>query len=385
MKTFCQWFTILVFCGVLLLCSALFFAIPDREFSPQENRSLAQMPEFTGEALFSGSFASDMNLYYADQFPFRNQLIRLKSGSELLLHKGEHNGVLYSNGQLAVRNFNAYRSRVQIAEDTDYFYTESIDAQLKAVASFARNSSIPVYTLLPPRTIDIVDSAFSYDRPQEDDLFTRAESILGSDQGYINVLPLLREKHQAGEYVYYKTDHHWTTLGAYYAYTEFMEAIGQEESILPRSAFSVEEIPDFTGTTGAKGSFPIYEKDVLQIWHHTSETNYTVIADDEALSGLYERKHLAADGDTYSVFLDGTHNITTITKPGENRQTLLIAKDSFANSLIPFLVAHYDIVAVNLRTNTNLSTLAELYAPDGILLVYNMENLVTSGDLGNIR
>lgn len=385
MKTFCQWFTTLVLCGVLLLGAVLFFVLPDRDFSPEENRSLAQRPTLTPDSLFSGTFASDMNRYYADQFPFRNELIRLKSGTELLLLKGENNGVLYSRDQLAVRNFNTYRSRVQIAEDTDYYYIESTDAQLKAVAAFAQNASVPVYTLLPPRTIDIVDSEFSYDRPQGDSLFTLAESILGADKGYINVLPLLREKHEGGEYVYYKTDHHWTTLGAYYAYTEVMKAMGQEALILPGSAFSVEEIPDFTGTTGAKGSFPSYEKDVLQIWHHTMETDYTVIVDGEVLPGLYERKHLAEGGDTYSVFLDGTHNVTTITKEGANRQTLLIAKDSFANSLIPFLAEHYDIVAVNLKTNTNLSALMDLYGPDKVLLVYNMENLITSGDLGNLR
>lgn len=385
LKSFCQWLTILIFCLILLLGSVLFFALPDKAFSSEENRTLAQMPDFNSKALFSGSFASDINTYYADQFPFRNQLVRLKSGTELLLLKGENNGVLYSRDQLAVRNFHAYRSRIQIAENTDRFYSDSIEAQLTAVSRFAQNRDIPVFTILPPRTVDIADSAFSYDRPQGDALFTQAKEILGANNGYLDLLPLLREKYESGEYVYYKTDHHWTTLGAYYAYCEFMKALGQGENILPRSAFSIEEIPHFSGTTAAKGNFPLYEKDTLQLWHYPGESDFEVIADGVPLSGLYERKHLEANGDTYSVFLDGTHNITTIIKPGKERQTLLIPKDSFANSLIPFLAESYNIVAVNLRTNTDLTSLIELYDPTAVLLVYNIENLITSGDLGNLR
>lgn len=385
MKAFCQRLTVAVFLAVLAMGSVLFWAMPDQAYSPEENRSLAQMPELDGEALFSGKFASDMNSYFADQFPFRSFFVRLKSGTELLLLKGENNGVLYSKEQLAVRSFHAYRSRVQIAQDTDYYYAESVEAQLQALNAFSQSTDFPVLTLLPPRTIDIADSAFAYDRPWGDGIFRQISDTLEADAGYVELLPLLRQRYEDGEYVYCKTDHHWTTLGAYYAYGELMKALGREADILPFSAFSIEEIPHFSGTTAAKGSFPLYEEDVLQLWHYAGEDSYEVIADGAPLSGLYERKHLKEDGDTYSVFLDGTHNITTITKKEANRQTLLVAKDSFGNSLIPFLAAHYNIVAVNLRTNTNLTALTELYEPDALVVIYNIENLITAGDLGNIR
>lgn len=385
MKAFCQRLTAAVFLTVLAMGFLLFLILPDQAYSPEENRSLAQMPDLNDETLFSGSFASDMNRYVADQFPFRNFFVRLKSGTELLLAKAENNGVLYSMDQLAVRNFRAYRSRVQISGDTDYYYAESVEAQLHALNTFSQSTDLPVLTLLPPRTIDIADSAFSYDRPWGDDLFTQISDTLEADAGYVELLPPLRQRYEDGEYVYYKTDHHWTTLGAYYAYGELMKALGQEADILPLSAFTIEEIPHFSGTTAAKGAFPLYDEDVLQLWHYAGEDSYAVVADGTALPGLYERKHLTPDGDTYSVFLDGTHNITTITKKDANRQTLLVAKDSFGNSLIPFLAAHYDIVAVNLRTNTNLTALTKFYQVDGLVVIYNIENLITAGDLGNIR
>ncbi len=382
MKAFLEKLTVILFCALLGLCALLFVILPDRQESPEENRSLAQIPKLTASSLLSGEFTSDMNVYFADQFPFRNALVRIKSGTELLLLKGENNGVLYRRDQLAVRSFHAYRSRVRICENTDRYYEESLSAQLDAFRAFGEGAAVPVLTLLPPRTIDVTDASFAYDRPNGDSLFSQIrEKEL---PGYIEILPLLREKYEDGEYVYYRTDHHWTTLGAYYAYGEVMKALGREGEILPASAFTIEEIGDFSGTTAAKGSFPLYREDVVQLWHLPHEGAYAVIADGEQLPGFYVRSHLETR-DKYAVFLDGTHNLVTVTKEGEPRPTLLIAKDSFADSLIPFLASSYNIVAVNLKSHTDLTPLIEQYDPEAVLVVYNIENIITSGDLGNLR
>lgn len=376
--------TVILFCLVLAGFSILFWALPHEAFSQQENRTLAQSPTLTWDAILSGDFASETNLFFADQFPFRNQFVRLKSATELSLLKGENNGVLYNKGQLAVRNFNAYRSRIKISENTDRIYLESVKAQLNAVNALAEKTELPLITLIPPRTIDIAASAYSYESPDSKELFQLLERTLSEESGYIDTLSLLRPKFEKGEYVYYGTDHHWTTLGAYYAYCEIMSALGKADSVIPADSFRKEQIEGFSGTTAAKGSFPTYEKDILELWHLPDDDAYSVVADGEELEGFYSRKYLDT-GDPYAAFLDGTHNITTITKPGEDRETLLIAKDSFANCLIPFLARSYNLVAVQLRTNTNLSELAEHYEADGILILYNTENLITSGDLGNIR
>ena len=122
----------------------------------------------------------------------------------------------------------------------------------------------------------------------------------------------------------------------------------------------------------------------MELWHLPDDGEYTVTVDGEPLDGFYERSYLDV-ADKYSVFLDGTHNVTEIRKPGEERETLLIAKDSFANCLIPFLAREYDIVALNLRTNTALSAAVETYSADALLIVYNVENIITSADLGNLK
>ena len=155
----------MLFCTVLAVFTVLFFALPDRTFSQKENRALAQMPKPEYEAIVAGDFAAEVNRYYADQFPLRDRFVELKSATELLLLKGENHGVLYSKNQLAVRSFHAYASRIRITEDTDRIYFDSIQAQLEAVDTFAETSAIPVVVAIPPRTVDVADSLYAYDRP----------------------------------------------------------------------------------------------------------------------------------------------------------------------------------------------------------------------------
>ena len=372
--------TVISFCLIIAILSVLFVVLPDKEFSEQENRNLEQAPELNNDTFFSGEFAKDTNVYYSDQFPFRNLFVKIKSFSELSLLKGENNGVLYSEEQLAVKDFNAYQSIINIVEDTDRIFLDSAEAQLKAIDTLGKNLEIPLVTVIPPRTIDIADSKFSYDRPDGDKIFEIMQNTLGEDTGYIDTLGILRPKYEQGEYVYYRTDHHWTTQSAYYIYCEIMKQLGRADNIIPKT----EVIEDFSGTTAARANFPIYKKDTLEIWHLDDDDQYTVIADDENIGGFYNRSYLEKS-DKYSVFLDGTHGVTTIKKNGAERDTLLIAKDSFANCLIPFLAREFDIVALNLADSSFITAYAETYQADAVLLVYNTENLITTGELGKLK
>lgn len=384
MKKITELLTVILFCAVIASLSVAFWLLPDREFSPQENRNLAAFPDFNAEAFFSGTFGKDMNVYIADQFPLRDAFVKLKGGAELGLFRGENNGVLYSYDQLAVKDFDAYKSILETTEDTDRIYIDSIRAQLDHLAQFGERTEIPVVTLIPPRTIDVADGLFRYDRPDGDLLYDLAAATLTDTAGYVDTLSLLREKFEAGEYVYYRTDHHWTTLGAYYAYREVMRSFGKADAVLPPEAFEIEQSDPFSGTTAARGGFPFYKKDVLELWHLPDDGAYQITADGEDLDGFYARGYLS-ENDKYAVFLDGTHNLTTVKKQGEERETLLVAKDSFANCLIPFLAREYDVVAVNIHTVTALTAAAEACGADAILIVCNGENLITTGDLGKIK
>ena len=191
----------------------------------------------------------------------------------------------------------------------------------------------------------------------------------------------MRAAYEAGEYIIYRTDHHWTTYGAYEAYVRIMNALGAGENIIAKDEFSVEKVDGFSGTTAARANFPCCPRDVLEIWTLPDEGDYTVIADGADIGGFYNRERLEPS-DKYSVFLDGTHGVTAVTKKsGEARKTLLVIKDSFANCLIPFLSREFDIVALDISSAAQLKSAVEQYSPDALLTVCNAENIVSNGAL----
>jgi hypothetical protein len=385
MKKYSELMTIVFFCLIVFSFAIFFYILPDAEYSEQEKRPLEQAPELNTENFFSGEFAKDINKYYADQFPLRNLFVKIKSAAELGLGKGENNGVLYSYDQLAMKEFlanNIYEFE-QSQKKTDRIYLDSVEVQLKSVNTLADKLSVPLVTVLPPRTIDIADSKFTYDRPDGDKMFDMMNEILSEKAGYIDTLSLLRPKYEQGEYVYYRTDHHWTTLGAYYVYCEIMESLGCGDKIVPKEDFNIESVEGFIGSTAANANFPFFKKDVIEIWHLDDDERYEVIADGEDMGGFYVRS-FADTEDKYSLFMGGVHNTVSITKKGEERKTLLIARDSFSDCLVPFLAREFNIVTINLDINQDVAFAASYYEADAVLLVYNAENIIKTANLSNV-
>ena len=407
MKKFINILTSALFAAFLLMFTAAFVLTPDMNFSEEENRSLTTFPKFTWERLLDGSFSSDINEYFADQFPARDMLVGIKGVAETILWKSENNGVLLGDhGQLAVRLFDAYKSRLERTPDMDYYYEENIAVSVDALNAFAESSAVPVTTLFPPRTVDVAVSAFDYPTEIRDALAAQITETLLPCAGYIDLLPVMTERYAAGEDVYYRTDHHWTTYGAYIAYTMLMHEWGMDDEILPQEAFTVETIDNFYGTTWSRAGYKFVGPDTLELWSLGNEDDFTTTCYAEkqvkgedgkptkvkeatkSFSGWLNREYLAKK-DKYAAFLDGTHNEQAVFKTnGEERprSRLLIAKDSFANTMVPFLAQHFDLVIVNLAGRmTDLTSYTEEYGCDRILIVWNFANLVENNILAAIQ
>ena len=373
---------------------AAFWIIPDADFSPEENRPLQTFPTVNAESWLDGQVSSRLITYYSDQFPLRNAWVGLHALGELGAGRGESNGVLVGqNGQLAVRRFDAYLSRFERLEDTDCYSSSHVDRGLAAVVSLQQTlqkKNIPLCVLLAPRTIDVTVSDFAYPSDISDGLDATIQSAMQA--GGVNSVELMetfREMHENGEYVYYRTDHHWTTKGAYTAYVAVMESWGMGDQVLPESYFTVREVPDFYGTTHSRAGLFFIPADTLEIWEAADDDRYTVFElngdSTKAIieSGFISEKYLS-EKDKYGAFLDGTHRMLFIMDKeaaarGESRPRLLLARDSFANSMVPFLARHFDICMVNLSGGmTNLTELCEEYGCQRVLIVCNRENLIAS-------
>ena len=385
-----NYITSVLFAAILFGFAIAFFVLPDHSFSEQENRSLRTLPKLRFDTLISGDYASEINDYFADQFPMRDSLVGLKGIAELALGKQENNGILLgSGGQLADRLFDIKRQAGDTVSDMDMFDPETIHAAGEGLARVEASLSVPFDAFLVGRTVDVASSAFSYPSHISDALLQQMKET-ARDVSLIETVDIFRQKYDNGEYVYYKTDHHWTTLGAYYAYAEILRTYGMEDDILPIETFTRTTVSDaFYGTAWSAGGMKFVSPDSIELWTRGNEDMLAVTADGRELDGLYSMGYLQRK-DQYSVFLDGTHDVVTVRmRDGTERPTLLLLKDSFANSVAPFLAQHFDLVLLNLSSTrsdfTNVTALAEQYEADRVLLIYTLENVVTADKLSRFH
>ncbi len=380
-----------VFLTLLFGLSLSFWLLPDQAFSEQENRGLAPLPRFSVERLLSGELSRQVDDYFADQFPNREGLVGLKGVCELALGKGEDNGILLGeNGRLARVRFSLHLPSGNATDPLDTFDEAAVE---KACQGIGRaNRGTPRFSvMLTGRNLDVYAKSFSYPTQGSERLLSCVEGHLNAlGVTSIDTVRLLRERAEDGEEVYYRTDHHWTTRGAYYAYQAFMREMGREDEILDERVFEKEQGSDaFFGTLWSASGMRWVMPDRVELWTLGDEDDYRVVADGVELEGFYTRRHLQ-EKDCYRVFLDGTHDVVTVTKrDGAERERLLLIKDSFANSLAPFLARHYDLILCNLsstRTDfTDVQALAARYEADRTLLVYTLENLLTADRLERLH
>ncbi len=395
--------TTALFAVFVFVLSLAFIFTPDKESSQTERRKLQQFPEFNWGSFSSGKFGSQINEYFNDQFPLRETFLEIKTAFERLLLKRENNGVLIGkDGQLAVRLFQATDGEIHSDADgnyieepyTDKFYEANVKSQLDAIKeleSSLAEKGVKLYVLLPPRTVDVACSAFYYPSENSDALIRCVRENAAGLENFIDMYDIYRARYDNGEYVYYKTDHHWTTLGAYYAYAELCKAAGV--SALAQSSFTVNvAADDFTGTTAAKGGMLHNDTDTVEYWTAKDSSNVKLkmfVSNDysgkngETRDSLFDLSYI--DGyDKYGMFLSGTNVYTEIThSDGAFHKKALLLKDSFGHSLAQFLACRYDLTVLNLADLAKINIDPQEY--DCVFICYNLENVITARHLLKLR
>ena len=356
-------------------------------FSVQENRSLQGSPKFTAKRLFSGDYSQDTDAFFSDQFLFRDRLVGWKGRMEISMGKGECNGILLGTDGRLARRLGDVLADGACLHDCDAVDEEQVKRACRGIQRIGAALGDRFTVLLTGRNIDVTASAFSYPNAFGEALERWLKREL-EGVSTVETVPLLREKFEDGEEVYFRTDHHWTARGAYYAYVEVMRQFGLESQIIPEERFEKRRVTDaFCGSLWSAGGMKWVAPDCLELWLLGNEEEFRVTADGKP-SELYSRRWLSRK-DCYSVFLDGVHDVITVEKPDEERPRLLLLKDSFANSLAPFLAQHFDLVLLNLsstaRDFTHLSALSDEWDADRCLLVYTLENLISADRLSRLR
>lgn len=370
---------------MLSLLAIFIIVMPAKTFSENENRSLAQKPTFSLKNILSGDFQQNLSEYLSDQIPFRDEWIQINTEAKKWLGQKEVNDVYIGEEHYYFQKFtdedyskSRMKSVFQMMEEWIADWKENAEKQIEGDIE-EQTQNVTIMFVPTPGTIlsnKLPNNAPFYDA---DSVYQQAEECLSDT--LIDVREVFLENKEDTQ-LYYKTDHHWTAYGAYLAYVEYCKAVGMEAKDL--SYFQLEEVTDsFYGT--------LYSK-VLD-WETVADSIYlpqnipdvTVTYDGEDTSdSIYNLTYLEQK-DKYCVFFGGNWETVTIETSAKTGKRLLVIKDSFANSFVPYLLEDYEeIVMVDLRYyGGSIQEILEEEEITDVLFLYEMTNLLT--DTGIIK
>ncbi len=345
----------------------------DKTYSETENRVLAGKPELSLSSLSSGQYMSDMESYITDQFFFRNQWIKLKTTEDLAIGKRESNGVYIGKKQ----------NLLEIQDDYD---TDNVTKTAKAISDFAdKHETLNQTITLVPNAGYICDQLRPTNAPVHDQSkdIALVQKNLGDNITYFDLTETM--KSHKTEQIYYKTDHHWTSLGAKYAF----EALAPQLKITDvPSEYTVYPVThSFQGTLSSKSGYSRSE-DTIEVYipkDGAPDTLVNYTEQGEKTASLYKSSALKQK-DKYEVFFGGNFARVDIDTPESPDRNLLIFKDSYANCMIQFLQPYF-------RTITMID--ARYYYDDvdriisdrnitDILYLYNVNTFMTDTSLADV-
>lgn len=365
----------IIFILILFLFLIINIIVPNKEKSVQENRMLATKPKFRLSSLISGDYDEKFEAYMDDQFVGRDMWRKLKVTVDRICGSRLENGVYIGrNGQLL--------EQIEVADENH------LAANIKAIKSFSESQKkIPVRMMLVPDAANVLNHSLPALAKPEDQtqMFSMVRKDLGDSVEWIDVSTELN-KHKT-EKIYYKTDHHWTTLGAFYAFQATAPSLGIEGDLSGKYV-SHAVSNSFNGMLASKSGVNLGEKEQIDIYVPTEEdTDLIVDYVDEGKrsTSLYDSSKLK-EKDQYTVFLGGNSSLLDIRTVSTSTKRLLLVKDSFANSFIPFLTPYYrEIVVVDPRYYSGtINDLMDSYRITEVLFLYSGNTFFKDNNISGV-
>lgn len=376
MKKLFKYPLLVLFAVFIVGFSVLDCVTPTRTHSEFES-NLSQMPKFSLKTLFNGKFTADYESYVNDQFLLRDEWITLKSYTETLFGKVENNGVIYGKDGYLFEKLTSYdEARLKL--------------NIEAVQKFCEKyPELSVKFALIPNSYEVLSDKLPIASPVLDqeklinDIYNQVSSAENVD-----ILSSLKAHNS--EYIYYKTDHHWTTLGAYYAYEKLCDVLDVQKVDI--STLKENVVEDFYGTYFSKAKSFTIKPDVIKYYDVNAKLDLMAadttgkFVPEKSYETLYDVEKFDTR-DKYSAFTYSNNSLTVITNNGEyEKERLLLIKDSYSNSLVPFLSTEYkEIVMVDLRYMFNISMVLEQYDFDDVLIMYNVSTFTGDVDVVKLK
>lgn len=357
-------FVSLFFCTLTAL-SALIFLTPDRTFSENENTYLTTREDLAQSSIWDGSFQEKLSDYLSDQFPARDFWTAVGARVKKLTGRKEIGGVYLGEDHYFFEKFTD--------ADVD---SARLSAQMEIIEGFAREQTVPVRVIFVPTPGVILSQklpkgAVLYDM---DGVLETVTQSLPSCQ----IIDLRETFSNQTEQIYYRTDHHWTNFGAYLGYRAYCSAAGLESH--PMEEFAVEQMSDsFLGTLYSKTLDSSAIPDSIYAPRNVPEVT---VRTDSSQIPLYDLEKLG-EKDKYAMFFGGNYGSVTIETSADTGRVLLVVKDSFANSMMPYLLREYDrIIMLDFRYfSGSVRQILDSQGITDVLFLYETSNFLSDANI----
>ena len=380
----------------LVLVSIGSFVASDREFSENENRYLAQFPEIYLDNIINGDFQEGLEKYINDQILGRDEWITIKTAIQKFIGDTEIGGAYVGK--------DGYDFEKITQDDVDQKLVDRNIAQIQKffeTASGTIDNSRLSFLLVPTSGLILADKL-----PANAPLFDQAAIIDAvaegmKDYNFVDVRDVLTQYKEEG--VYYRTDHHWTSLGALLAYGEYCKSVG-----LP---FDASMYQDVVVTEKFRGS--LYSKildydsafDTIKLYKKSGgKDSFVVTLEGEKSEGFYHYNQLE-EKDKYLFFFGGNYaevvirsqkdaGDTTSESTGDDAfgnasesRNLLLIKDSFANCFAPLVAEDYDnVYMIDMRYfRGDMQEYMEANNITDVLVLYNVSNFISDKNIHKLN
>lgn len=351
-----------------------FIFAPKTDYSSSEKRYLQEFPEVTLENVANGQFGSEFESYFADHFPSRNFWVGFNAYYNLAMGNNGASGVYSCD--------NGYLINKPVSTEN------KIEKNINAIVKFKDSVDTPITAMFVPSTGYIADDVLpAVHNKYNDDMYFENIANTLNDNGisFVDLRDTFKKAYENGSQLYYKTDHHWTTEGAYTAYAQLCNHLGIEPIL--KDSLIIEKYDNFYGTTYSTAGFWLTEPDTVEVWNNSSNNGNIKVKITEGTKvseydSMYFYEHIEED-DKYPVFIDGNHALTEITNSNAENGTIVVIKDSFSHCLAPFLAENYSkVILVDMRYyKLSVSDIIAGENPEQVLVMYGIDNFSTDTDI----
>jgi hypothetical protein len=360
---------ITLFTFILSLIGIGLFILPKIKHSEKEKRNLVTLPKFSFVSWKNGDFTDSLDLFTADHFPQRYFFLSLADclkNSKGIAKEGQK---IYTTvaaiDKIVVENPNeedslaTFQDKEQLRNSKGLVVTAGQGIQIfsneqpmtKEYATTILNyrkklgEKIRIFCAITPTvgTYKMPADYATYSNKEQENIGKIYQQLAPTIQS----IPIAEElqKHQ-NEYIFYRTDHHWTGLGAYYAYIAFCKKAGLDAIGLDKmTKNSVEGA--FLGTHYLKTNDKSLQTNADTVFYFVPkiEASATKWKDGKMIdTPLFQLKEI--EKNRYLVFLGGDEPYMQIKSSVKNGKTILLIKNSYGNALASYLVANYENILI---------------------------------------